>query len=278
MNKSLRPLLCIATISMLAGHPTAQAGTQTLHYPTEDESMFTIEAPGDWELTAIDEVGEFGALESESGSVLQFRAIECKNEEETKAEIDTIYDRTAEFLQENYTDLKLGEVKELDFGGRPGFQLSGEGKDRDGNDVEFGSFTIILGPTTIAEIWAAARPEDKVVAEKTLNSFRPTGTAAAALNLDFELVNKTGYAIKEIYISPAAADNWQDNLLTKPMADGESLQMTASPDANAEMWNMKIVWVDEGEDVQWKDLNLAKISKLTLYYNADTDETTADAE
>jgi len=54
--------------------------------------------------------------------------------------------------------------------------------------------------------------------------------------------------------------------------------MTASPDANAEMWNMKIVWVDEGEDVQWKSLNLAKISKLTLYYNADTDETTADAE
>jgi hypothetical protein len=278
MNKSLLPLLCIATISMLAGHPTAQAGTQTLHYPTEDESMFTIEAPGDWELTAIDEVGEFGALESESGSVLQFRAIECKNEEETKAEIDTIYDRTAEFLQENYTDLKLGEVTELDFGGRPGFQLSGEGKDKEVNDVQFGSFTIILGPTTIAEIWAAARPEDKVVAEKTLNSFRPTGTAAAALNLDFELVNKTGYAIKEIYISPAAADNWQENLLTKPMTDGESLQMTASPDANAEMWNMKIVWVDEGEDVQWKDLNLAKISKLTLYYNADTDETTADAE
>ena len=41
--------------------------------------MFTIKAPGDWEVTGIDEVGEFGSLESENGSILQFRAIECEN-------------------------------------------------------------------------------------------------------------------------------------------------------------------------------------------------------
>ena len=277
MNKSRRHLL-IAAIFIAAGLSAAQAETKTLHYPTEDESMFTIEAPADWKVTGIDEVGEFGSLESENGSILQFRAIECENEEDAKAEIDSISESTVKTLEENYSDVKLGEVTELDFDGRPGFQLSGEGKDKDGNKVEFGSFTIVLGPTTIAEIWAAAYPEDKAATEKTLNSFKPTGAAAGAINLDFELINKTGYAIKEIYVSPAAADNWQDNLLSKPMADGDSLQMTASPDANAEIWNMKIVWVDEGEDVQWKGLNLAKISKLTLYYNADTDETTADAE
>lgn len=268
-------MACVAT---LVATGAGLAGTQTLHYPTEDESMFTIEAPADWEVTGIDEVGEFGTLQNENGSLLQFRAVECGTEEATQAEIESIGDSTVKALEEDYSDVQLGEVKELDFGGRPGFQLSGEGKDKDGNKVEFGSFTIILGPTTIAEIWAAAYPEDKAVAEATLNSFRPMGAPAGALNLDFELVNKTGYAIKEIYVSPAAADNWQDNLLSQPMADGESLQMTASPDANAEMWDMKIVWVDEGEDVQWKGLNLAKISKVTLYYNADTDETTADVE
>jgi hypothetical protein len=277
MNRSPRPLL-IAAIFIASGLSAAQSETKTLHYPTEDESMFTIEAPADWEVTGIDEIGEFGSLQNENGSVLQFRAIECESEEAAKAEIESIGESTVKTLEEDYTDVKLGEVTELDFGGRPGFQLSGEGKDKEGNDVQFGSFTIILGPTTIAEIWAAAYPEDKAVAEATLNSFRPTGAPAGALNLDFELVNKTGYAIKEIYVSPAAADNWQDNLLSQPMADGDSLQMTASPDANAEMWDMKIVWVDEGEDVQWKGLNLAKISKVTLYYNADTDETTADVE
>lgn len=178
MKTSHRSLL-IAAIFTAAGLAAAQAETKTLHYPTEDASMFTIEAPSDWKVDGIEEVGEFGSLESENGSILQFRALECENEEAAKAEIDSIGDSTVKMLEENYTDVKLGDVKELDFGGRPGFQLSGEGKDKDGNDVQFGSFTIILGPTTIAEIWAAAYPEDKTVAEATLNSFKPTGPAKA---------------------------------------------------------------------------------------------------
>ena len=56
MNPALPSLLLIALLA-LAGPVTAQAQTQTLHYPTEDESMFTIKAPGDWEVTGIDEVG-----------------------------------------------------------------------------------------------------------------------------------------------------------------------------------------------------------------------------
>ena len=98
--------------------------------------------------------------------------------------------------------------------------------------------------------------------------------------LDFELVNGTGWAIKEIYISPAAVDDWQNNILAElgPMADGQSLPLKFSPDSNTSKWDMKIVWVDEGEDVVWKNLDLSKISKLTLRYNADTDETSADAE
>lgn len=102
--------------------------------------------------------------------------------------------------------------------------------------------------------------------------------AAHAVDLDFELVNGTGWAIKEVYISPATVNDWQENILSEPMADGESGKVTFSPEAEAESWDMKIVWVDEGEDVVWKNLNLSEISKLTLRYNADTDETTAEVE
>jgi len=102
--------------------------------------------------------------------------------------------------------------------------------------------------------------------------------AAHAVDLDFELVNGTGWAIKEVYISPATVNDWQENILSEPMADGEFGKVTFSPEAEAENWDMKIVWVDEGEDVIWKNLNLSKISKLTLRYNADTDETTAEVE
>jgi hypothetical protein len=102
--------------------------------------------------------------------------------------------------------------------------------------------------------------------------------AAQAINLDFELVNGTGWAIKEIYVSPAAVNDWQENLISQPMADGESYEITFSPAADVAKWDMKIVWVDPGEDVFWKSLDLSKISKLTLRYNADTDETSAEAE
>ena len=178
MNPALPSLLLIALLA-LARPVTAQAQTQTLHYPTEDESMFTIKAPGDWEVTGIDEVGEFGSLESENGSILQFRAIECENEKEMEAEIEAISESLVEFLWENYTDIELGDVQELEIEGMPAFQLGGYGKDTDGDDVKFVSAIIILGPTTIAEIWAAAYAEDFRSAEATLSSFKPAAAVAA---------------------------------------------------------------------------------------------------
>ena len=102
--------------------------------------------------------------------------------------------------------------------------------------------------------------------------------AAQALNLDFELVNGTGWAIKEIYISPATVNDWEENILSEPMADGTGGKVTFSPAADAEKWDMKIVWVDEGEDVVWQALDLSKISKLTLRYNPETNETSVDSE
>lgn len=178
MKKTSLTLL-VVTLFSAACPINAQAETQTLHYPTQDESMFSIEAPADWKVEEIKEVGEYGTLESENGSILQFRAVECGSEEEAKAEVESISESLVKSLEEDFTDVKLGEVTELDFGGCPAFQLSGEGKDKDGHDVQFGSFTVILGPTTIAEIWAAAYPEDKAIAEATLNSFKPTGSSKA---------------------------------------------------------------------------------------------------
>ena len=61
----------------------------------------------------------------------------------------------------------------------PAFQLGGDGKDADGDDVKFVSAIIILGPTTIAEIWAAAYAADLRSAEATLSSFKPAAAVAA---------------------------------------------------------------------------------------------------
>lgn len=179
MKTSHRSLL-IASIFTAAGLAGARAETKTLHYPTQDASMFSIDAPAEWKVTEIAEVGDFGSLESENGSVLQFRAVELDSEEEAKKEISSIFDSTGEFLQENYTDIKLDDPKEITVDGQPGAQLSGTGKDKEGNAVQFVSAMIALGPKSIAEIWAAVFPEgegnnDLEEAQAVLGSFKPTG-------------------------------------------------------------------------------------------------------
>lgn len=180
MNKSrhILPLVAFFIGSCLAA---AQAETKTLHYPDQDKSMFSIDAPSEWKVSEIEAVGDFGSLESQNGSVLQFRAQEFDTEEEAKKEIDSIFDSTADFLKENYTDVKLDEPKEVTVEGQPGAQLTGTGKDKDGNAVQFLSAMIALGPKSIAEIWAAVFPEgegnnDLAAAQAVLGSFKPTGS------------------------------------------------------------------------------------------------------
>jgi hypothetical protein len=97
-------------------------------------------------------------------------------------------------------------------------------------------------------------------------------------NLDFTLVNRTGYGIKEIYIAPSASTDWGDNIIGKPLENGDELAITFSPKETAEHWDIRIVWVDEGADVIWKKCKLSEITKIMLHYNRDTDETTAETE
>src|ERR1700730_12315058 len=96
--------------------------------------------------------------------------------------------------------------------------------------------------------------------------------------LDFSLVNKTGYGIDEVYVSPHRSDTWSDNLISKPLENGETLDISFNASAKAARWDIKIVWVDEASPVVGKDCKLSEISKFILHYNRDTDETTAETE
>lgn len=153
----------------------AHAETTTYYYPEKDSAMFSIDAPADWKVTAIEEVGDFAGLESPGGSILQFRATKFESQKEAEDEVDAIFDSTGEFLSENYKAVELNEAEKIE-GDHPGAKLTGKGKDKDGHDVEFLSAMIVLGPTTIAEVWAAVFPEDKedlAQANKILDSFTP---------------------------------------------------------------------------------------------------------
>lgn len=130
--------------------------------------------------------------------------MECETEENAVAEVESIGDSTIKILEDNYTDVELGNLQQLEIDGVPAFEFSGKDKDKNGNVVAILSTSVVLGKTPIAEILAAVFSKDLAAAKETLGSFRPTGAAADELNLDFNLVHKTGYAIKEIYASPDA--------------------------------------------------------------------------
>ncbi|MDB5545549.1 MAG: hypothetical protein JWO64_2698, partial [Hyphomicrobiales bacterium] len=73
-----------------------------------------------------------------------------------------------------------------------------------------------------------------------------TGLSAAAQaqgKQDFELVNKTGYDISEIYISAAKAGDWGDDLLENSddtLEDGKSVPINFT-NAKTCTWDIKVV-------------------------------------
>ena len=152
------------------------AGTTTLYYPQQQGAMFSIEAPSDWTVGKIDEVGDFGSLESPNGAILQFRAQNYDSEDAASKEIESIVDSTMTFLEDNYTEINLDDPVDVIAGGQPGTELEGTGMDMDGNPVKFLSAIIVLGPQSLAEIWAAVFPEgnsDLEAATAVLDSFKP---------------------------------------------------------------------------------------------------------
>ena len=101
---------------------------------------------------------------------------------------------------------------------------------------------------------------------------------AEELNLDFKLVNSTGWGIKELYIAPSASEDWGTNILKKVLKDGETLNITFSPKATAAKWDISIVWEVGGKSVYWKGYKLTDISTITLKYDENTQVTSASTE
>lgn len=100
-------------------------------------------------------------------------------------------------------------------------------------------------------------------------------------NLDFELVNKTGYDISEIFVSPTKKKDWGEDIMGRDvLLNGESVDITFDTEETERKWDIYVTWVgyDESEDVYWTGFDLSKISKITLYYDSKTGRTWAETE
>lgn len=82
--------------------------------------------------------------------------------------------------------------------------------------------------------------------------------------LDFTLVNFTGSRLNAIHVSPHHSAGWEENVLGQDkLFDGEIVEIKFAPEEKTAAWDMRVE--DKyGNNVEWKNLNLREISKITL--------------
>ncbi len=101
-------------------------------------------------------------------------------------------------------------------------------------------------------------------------------TAHAQAKQDFTLVNKTGYTLSELYVSPAKSDDWQKDLLgQRTLADGATQRVTFNRSATTCKWDLKVVYEDDDSNAVWYGIDLCEISRITIRYNRKTETTSA---
>jgi hypothetical protein len=133
---------------------------------------------------------------------------------------------------------------------------------------------LICSLTAALLVTGACSAASTTPAANTSTSTPPPATAAAtqaapdstASAQDFTLVNSTGVEIDKVYISPHSSDDWEEDILGQDtLPDGEKVDIKFHRAEKAPMWDLRIE-DKQGTSIEWENLNLLEISKLTLNY------------
>jgi hypothetical protein len=102
---------------------------------------------------------------------------------------------------------------------------------------------------------------------------------AAAGEADFTMINKTGYSIREVYISAANRNAWgRDRLGENATLENNKSRLFKFRDRASCSQDIKVVFDQNDAEVTWEDIDLCEVNKLTLKYNAKTKEVSAIKE
>ena len=99
---------------------------------------------------------------------------------------------------------------------------------------------------------------------------------AAEAKQDFVLVNKTGYEIKSVFVSPNKSDDWEEDVLGKDVfSNGDSWQIKFHRSATTCKWDLKVVYSDDDSSAVWDNIDLCKVEKITIKYDRKSNTTSA---
>lgn len=90
------------------------------------------------------------------------------------------------------------------------------------------------------------------------------GSAAAAQEQNFTLVNNTGQVVVSVNVSPADQENWGPDILgSEVLANGEQAEVAFEPKDDICVWDLRVVY-DDGQAGEWRGVDLCEISTVNL--------------
>ena len=93
---------------------------------------------------------------------------------------------------------------------------------------------------------------------------------------NFTLVNQTGYDISEVYVSPANSSDWEEDVLGEDiLKNRDDVEITFKRSTKQCLWDMKVVYDDDDSSAEWNDIDLCKVSQVTIHYNRKSDKPSA---
>ena len=101
---------------------------------------------------------------------------------------------------------------------------------------------------------------------------------ALAGDVDFTLVNKTGYNVREVYVSSANKNDWgKDRMGDGTLDNGKWRAFKFSDKAHCKQ-DIKVVFDDSDVEVTWDNIDLCSLNKISLKYDKKTKIVSATGE
>jgi hypothetical protein len=101
--------------------------------------------------------------------------------------------------------------------------------------------------------------------------------AAQEAKQDFTLVNKTGYELNKVFVSPSKSDDWEEDVLGQDtLANNDSVDIQFHRATKTCKWDLKVIYTVDSSSAVWSDIDLCSVDKITIHYDKDRDATTAN--
>jgi len=174
MHTSVRHFFALALFGLLAAFASAPAsadGAMTqVFYPSQDAAEFVVEVPSAWKLIAQGEEGaeDYFEVEGPNGLELSFRTV-------PGADMEAAVKAHIAYLQEHFTEVKLGDQVETKINGMDAIILPAVAKDEDGGERDIGAGWFLISDSAIGELWYNVDNADqanKTAAIAVLNSLK----------------------------------------------------------------------------------------------------------